>query len=889
LTKKAFACAEFLLRHRLVKRSRQLVFILLHNGNDKGSDFIKGLDLLQQAGVDINALQALPVRYRQIQRGGHRQIVEDEDDDDEYPEDLKTPLSVLFDLRRSHSGFTQIFNRLLQVPNIDVNTSFPLMRCLRNGLMDVAKYQAYLRLLSHPHTDLSQCDGEGKGLLFFCVQNGLLENEVGKVLLEEAEKRGVDINFADHHGRTPLFMACLSWQTSVMDILFERVSNAAADVTKVDDKGTSCFHAALLGNFRDIGCKPENFLEKAKSPFHFSKLDEDGQFEEHKEDRDVDDGSSTPLDTGDEKQKGAVSAATIIKKLLALPGADPLCVDSYGSTPFLLACESCDIPSLQALLSSDHGPRMVEAFGDEALLVAICLINNRYKQVFDLLKNAGCRNESIEYAFVEAVRYSRFKEVKDILTSLTEQPERVTLLVNGKVFPNTTGFVTCLNTAEASATKGKGFFLTPPLVLAAVNGDLEMMRLLRSVPDINLNATDCYGNTGKQLLLYTHRFAHIHSLTHSHTYAQTHTKIYIALIMACAYNHVPCMQFLLRESLVKTRLCNMEGKNALRVAFDCGSDDCLNRFIQCRQGVEGGDGCIESFPCRLSGNGFFASCFESFHSPYYGDEDYYCRFPVADHVLYGPAICTDDYIIVKDRNGEHEFDYIYFTGTYVSSPRADRVEELVELIDPPEANKAIAAAGGGGAARFRHHPFAHIGRKGKGDTASWQASIKQKARDGRKKEQSKPRHRLGHYSAQQAFNDESVSCRQKEQEEEDVAAAAVTAEEGEEGDEEEEEEEDEEKEEKKGGEGVAEEDKKGIKEEDGKKEEREDEEDQEEEEEEEKQEELLKKSACASTNSSFRLKGPANTRVEKQRGGEGSEGGGGGKGGGGTSPFPPRP
>jgi Ankyrin repeats (3 copies) len=276
-------------------------------------------------------------------------------------------------------------------------------------------------------------------------------------------------------------------------------------------------------------------------------------------------------------------------------GADPGWVDEFGSTPFLLACESGDIESVRVLLSSTHGPRLIECHGAQALTVGLVQSDEMLAE----LRKYGCANTSVEYLVLEACRSG--VGAKELIETVGSDDATKAALINAAGFSK--DFISVFSSAPTGGLQAPvldpalpsnrplTIGLTPPFVMAAARGHTALVEWFLSIPGVDPNLSDHMGDT--------------------------------ALIKACEWNHLDIVSMLLRHPLVKIDKMNQLGMTALRTAWDNGSDDCINAFPACLHlddhqfGFEGYDCC---------------------------DWDEYCFFDIWIDLWQLPQpICTDDY------------------------------------------------------------------------------------------------------------------------------------------------------------------------------------------------------------------------------------------------------
>jgi ankyrin repeat protein len=473
--------------------------------------------------------------------------------------------------------------RLLLVPGIDVNAGAPLVKAI-----DYEMPSVFELLLTVPGIDITQCDSRRRSVLiasiewsstvyicrFFNVPAEWTWTSRAAPLVKLIEESGIDpalLNAPDDLGRTPLYLACLSRNMEAFDFLQVHMPDAFSEsIGSVSSQKMSCFHAALLCNFQDVNGTDGTFwLQEVAGPYTFShKLQNiakrylpgneirpkretwsarrggDRQEFEYWRRRKLNcfrdeknfwfDHLVTMLEHK--------PAAHILERLLSLPHADPTTIDDYGSTPFLLACESEDIESVKVFLSSRHGTRLVDLYGAEALMIGL----TQSDEMMDVLLEHGCANASIGYQLLQACRTGN--GAQDLIESLRLDEAETARLINGN---HSTSFVVCYSDIKTDRAPGQldtTLPFTPPIVMAAARGHKDLVAWFLSIPGVDPNVADYLGDT--------------------------------ALIKACEWSYLEIVIMLLRNPLVDHRKLNQFGMTALRTAWDNGSDACIEAFLE---------------------------------------------------------------------------------------------------------------------------------------------------------------------------------------------------------------------------------------------------------------------------------------------------------------------
>jgi ankyrin repeat protein len=196
---------------------------------------------------------------------------------------------------------------------------------------------------------------DGKSLLFKMVEKE--RRQPVRALLEA----GVDPNYIDTSGRTPLHAACLHYSFGYTTIL-QLLIDAGAELDKRDNFGRTPLHIACI--FRGYCC--ETIV----------------QFMLH---------AGANINAQDDFGKSALHVACLNKhidlvKLLLDNGADVHCADVYGNTPLHLACQWDGDAIARLLLGAGAVVECQNKVGDSPLHYAF---SGGHEAVVKILLDAG--------------------------------------------------------------------------------------------------------------------------------------------------------------------------------------------------------------------------------------------------------------------------------------------------------------------------------------------------------------------------------------------------------------------------------------------------------------------------------------------------------------------
>ncbi len=170
--------------------------------------------------------------------------------------------------------------------------------------------------------------------LLFAARQGQMD--AVKTLVAE----GANLNLADPDGTTPLLISVINYHYDVAGYLLE----AGADPNAADSMGRTPLYAAVDMRNMDVTTRPSPYLEEKLDPMALAKL---------------------------LLEAGASPDASLIKVIPprgVLDGADSSM--GAGSTPFLRAARSSDLPMMQLLVEHGANPRAATQQGVNGLMLA---------------------------------------------------------------------------------------------------------------------------------------------------------------------------------------------------------------------------------------------------------------------------------------------------------------------------------------------------------------------------------------------------------------------------------------------------------------------------------------------------------------------------------------